>query len=59
MQGIEIFQKPSYREICPMRGPPVCMFRFWRSDIISVFRKGSYPELTDFLRTFFPKAENL
>ena len=28
MRGIEIFQKPSYREIspmrdCPMRGPPV------------------------------------
>ena len=25
MRGIEIFQKPSYREICPMRGPPVCL----------------------------------
>ena len=24
MRGIEIFQKPSYREIRPMRGPPVC-----------------------------------
>ena len=24
MRGIEIFQKPSYRE-SPMRGPPVCL----------------------------------